>query len=172
MKTLSLNPPYATLIAACMAHPELGKHIETRGWSTNYRGDLLIHQTSGLGTMFADEDDLAAFCQQEPFFRETLAALGIAHASQLPRGAIVAKVNLVDVRQIPEVLPAWWGYSTHNDRWILTERERAFGNYEPGRYGLLLADVQALALPIPARGMPGLWNLPDALLKEVQDVLG
>jgi hypothetical protein len=94
MKALSLNPPYATLIAACQRFPELGKHIETRGWSTNYRGDLLIHQTAGLGTMFADEAELATFCAAEPF-RSTLAALGFTEAAQLPRGLIIAKVNLV-----------------------------------------------------------------------------
>jgi activating signal cointegrator 1 len=159
VKVLSLNPPYATLIAACQRYPELGKHIETRGWSTNYRGDLLIHQTAGLGTMFADEDDLATFCAAEPF-RSTLAALGITEAAQLPRGLIIAKVNLVDVRPIPEFLPRWMGYTTPDAgyEWHLTERERAFGNYKPGRYGLLLADIQALATPIPARGMPGLWE--------------
>ncbi len=31
MNVLSLNPPYASLIAACQRFPELGKHIETRG---------------------------------------------------------------------------------------------------------------------------------------------
>jgi hypothetical protein len=31
MKALSLNPPYGSLIAACPHHPDLGKHIETRG---------------------------------------------------------------------------------------------------------------------------------------------
>ncbi len=155
MKVLSLNPPYATLIAACQRFPELGKHIETRGrWHYTHRGGLLIHQTAGLGTMFADENELVAFCQQEPF-RSTLAALGITEAAQLPRGLIIAKVNLVDVVSTDE-LPA--GYRRGAHVWWLTERERAFGNYEPGRYGLLLADVQALAEPIKARGMPGLWE--------------
>lgn len=90
MKVLSLNPPYGTLIAACERFPELGKHIETRGQRWSHRGPLLIHQTAGLGGMFADEAELAAFCQQEPFC-STLAALGITDAAQLPRGAIVAR---------------------------------------------------------------------------------
>jgi hypothetical protein len=159
MKVLSLNPPYGTLIAACQRYPELGKHIETRGWSTNYRGPLAIHQTAGLGSMFADEDDLAESCQQEPF-HSTLAALGITEAAQLPRGAIVARAILIDVVSTDE-LPA--GYRRGAHVWWLTERERAFGNYEPGRYGLLLADVQALAEPIKARGMPGLWDYEGEL---------
>src|SRR5687767_3667093 len=147
MKTLSLNPPYTTLIAACQRFPELGKHIETRGrWHYTHRGELLVHQTAGLGEMFADEDELAAFCQQEPF-RSTLAALGITEAAQLPRGAIVARAILIDVVSTDE-LPA--GYRRGAHVWWLTERERTFGNYAPGRYGLLLADIQALPTPIPA----------------------
>ena len=39
--------------------------------------------------------------------------------------------------------------------------ERAFGDYAPGRYAWLLSDVRALPEPLPARGMPGLWQ-PDA----------
>ncbi len=46
--------------------------------------------------MFADEDDLAEVCAREPV-RSTLAALGIADAAQLPRGAIVARVHLAAV---------------------------------------------------------------------------
>jgi activating signal cointegrator 1 len=212
MKTLSLNPPYATLIAACQHYPELGKHIETRSWSTNYRGDLVLHQTSGLGEMFADEAELvhvgrssptvyhperrpqperrissereisrdvslrlnmtkpwnhisprvlAAFCQQEPV-RSTLAALGITVAAQLPRGAIVARCELVGVVSTRQLMMtngiSWQSPQGRRYTYVLTERERAFGSYEPGRYGLLLADVQALAEPIPARGMPGLWD--------------
>jgi activating signal cointegrator 1 len=160
MKVLSLNPPYATLIAACQRYPELGKHIETRGrWHYTHRGDLLIHQTAGLGEMFADEDELAEFCQQEPF-RSTLAALGITEAAQLPRGAIVARCELVSVVSTRQLVMtngvSWQSPRGQRYTYVLTERERAFGNYEPGRYALLLADIQALATPIPARGMPGL----------------
>src|SRR5258706_5375404 len=150
MKALSLNPPYGSLIAACHYHPDLGKHIETRGHAWSYRGPLLIHQTAGLGTMFADEDALAAFCEQEPF-RSTLQAMGITHASQLPRGAIVAKTELVSVvsaRRLVMTNGITWT-SPHGRRYtfVLTERERAFGNYAAGRQGLLLADIRALPEP-------------------------
>jgi len=36
--------------------------------------------------------------------------------------------------------------------------ERAFGDYSPGRWAWLLADVKPLTTPIPARGALGLWN--------------
>ena len=47
MKALPVTQPYATLVA-------LGaKHIETRSWSTRYRGPLAIHAGKGLGPVGA-----------------------------------------------------------------------------------------------------------------------
>lgn len=37
MKVLSIREPYATLLMKQI------KHIETRSWKTNYRGELYIH---------------------------------------------------------------------------------------------------------------------------------
>lgn len=166
MKVISVNPPYGTLIAACQRYPELGKHIETRGrWFYKHRGETLIHQTLGLGSMFADEAELAQFCQQEPF-RATLATMGIEHASQLPRGVILARVNLIDVVSTDQQ-PV--GYRRGDHVWWLNERERAFGNYAPGRFGLLLADIQALATPIPATGRQGLWDFDMPLQSGARD---
>jgi hypothetical protein len=43
----------------------------------------------------------------------------------------------------------------------LTDQERAFGDYRPGRKALLLANIRALLSPIRARDGQGLW-IPDA----------
>jgi hypothetical protein len=45
----------------------------------------------------------------------------------------------------------------------LTDQERAFGDYTPGRFAWLLANVKALPEPIPAKGALGLWNYEGAL---------
>ena len=46
----------------------------------------------------------------------------------------------------------------------LSARERAFGIYDPGRFGWVLDDVYPLHEPIPAQGMLGLWEWePPAL---------
>jgi hypothetical protein len=163
-KVLSLNPPYGSLIAACERFPELGKHIETRGHEIGHRGPLLIHQTKGLGEMFDDEAELIAFCNQEPF-RTTLAAMGYRDASELPRGAIVAACELRDCRATPGYLAAGWEYND-GQVWRLTEQERALGNYAPGRYAYLLADIRALPEPIAARGMPGLWEWQGEIITD------
>jgi hypothetical protein len=80
------------------------KTVEQRSWATSHRGSLLIH--AGVTT---DPD--------EPV------------QADLPRGVILGRVTLVDVR-----------------------RERA------DLYHWLLADPQPFDVPQPARGMPGLWT--------------
>jgi hypothetical protein len=155
---LSLNPPWGTLIALAARRPELGKRIETRDWQRSYRGPMAIHQTKGLGEL-ASEAELAALCGREPF-ASALAAAGVASPGQLPRGQIVAVVRLAEIRPTSgERGPL--GGPTYAD-WVhdLSPRERAFGNYAPGRFGWVLADIQALAEPVPCRGAQGLWPVP------------
>ncbi len=40
----------------------------------------------------------------------------------------------------------------------LSAWERAFGIYDPGRFGWVLSDVYPPREPIPAKGMLGLWE--------------
>lgn len=47
--------------------------------------------------------------------------------------------------------------------WIITEQERAFGNYTPGRFAWLLSNIRALPEAIPARGALSLWNYEGEL---------
>ena len=73
MKAISLKQPWASLVA-------IGKKtIETRTWSTNYRGDLLIVSSKTMDKNFP----LKNF--SEVFF-------------EIPFGETLAIVNLVDCR--------------------------------------------------------------------------
>jgi activating signal cointegrator 1 len=166
-KVLSLNPPYGSLIAVCESHPDLGKHIETRGrWHYTYTGPLLIHQTVGLGAMFADEAELAEFCAQEPF-RSALAAIGITRAAQLPRGAIVARTTLMGCEMIgvlPDGTPTYMRYDEPVPYLqAVQEPERSFGYYARGRYALPLVGIHRVDPPILARGFQGLWEWEGTL---------
>ncbi|WP_318249340.1 ASCH domain-containing protein [Paenibacillus sp. alder61] len=77
MRCITIRQPWATLIA-------IGeKRLETRGWKTNYRGELAIHAGKRV--------DLAA-CLTEPV-RSLLAASGYT-AANLPTGAVVAIARL------------------------------------------------------------------------------
>ena len=139
MKALSVMQPWATLIA-------LGaKRIETRSWSTSYRGPLAIHASGRITKE-------AAMSLRDPLIREALAAGGYREGNGpatnpfgLPLGAVIAVVTLIDVRRItPESVPA--------------EPERSFGDYTPGRFAWRIDEVQRLPEPVAAKGALGLWE--------------
>jgi activating signal cointegrator 1 len=148
---LSLSPPYGTLITLLL------KTIETRGWATAHRGLLLIHQTAAPGPKGTTEAALWELCLSEPF-RSALASKGVMSPSQLPRGKIVALVEVVDC--LPTAGVRVNGGGPKYADWVheLSDQERAFGDYSPGRYGWILDKVRPLPEPIAARGMPGLWR--------------
>lgn len=136
MKALSLWQPWATAIA-------LGnKRIETRHWSTSYRGPLAIHAA-------------------KHWDREQREFASIEHAlgrlpKRIPFGAIVATCELVAVRGTDELI--------HAQR--VGPIERIYGNYETGRFGWLLVNINAFDEPIPFKGAQGLFTVPDALLQQ------
>jgi activating signal cointegrator 1 len=139
MKALSVMQPWATLIA------QGAKRIETRSWSTSYRGLLAIHTSGKMNRE-------AAMSLRAPSIREALEAGGYHQGSgpasnpyRLPLGAVIAVVTLVDVQRItPEHVP--------------TEPERSFGDYTPGRFAWFLHDVRRLPEPVTAKGALGLWD--------------
>lgn len=130
IKALSLWQPWASLIAL------RDKEYETRGWETNWRGQLVIHAAKYQGEM--------NICRTSPF-RECLIAGGITKPSEMPMGVALCVVDLVDCIPVEKL----WG--------DLTTKEQAFGNYQAGRFAWKLANVRIFPTPIPCRGMQGLW---------------
>lgn len=178
MKVLTLTQPWATLIAIG------AKGIETRSWSTNYRGPLAIHAAAGLGPV-GGRRGLYEQCMREPFYT-VLDRFGYSTGLDLPLGAIVAVCELHsvvgtdllaeskgarDITMADQTITDGRGnfFNRHyvkEDRgmkWPLTDQERAFGDYTPGRFAWLLANVRMLPEPVPARGALGLWDYEDAL---------
>ncbi len=164
MKVITLTQPWATLVAIG------AKKIETRSWSTSYRGPLAIHAAKGLGPV-GGISGLRDLCCREPFFSALRTGgfdLNQIDVDQLPRGAIVAVCELTAIWPI-SVRGGQTCYCTrvdprggHNDYTAVLEPERSFGDYSPGRYAWLLANARALPEPVPAKGALGLWN-PDTL---------
>lgn len=142
MKALTIWQPWATLIA-------LGeKCIETRSWSTTYRGPLAIH----AGTHWSDFQGYTALWGNH--FRDVLARHRVIPSQKygmvpmdLPLGVVVATCTLVQCEEINQALID-----------SLSEQETAFGNYTLGRYAWVLEGIQKLHHPIPARGLQRLWN--------------
>lgn len=131
---LSMTQPWASLVAIG------AKHIETRSWSTQYRGLIAIHASKGFPK---DAKELAL---EDHMFVEALEKGGIYGLDDLPLGAIIAVGKLDDVQ--PTSIFRGMG---------IGERERHFGDFGPGRFGWMLSAVHALEEPIPAKGSLGLW---------------
>lgn len=89
IKCISLTQPYATLSGIG------AKGNETRSWRTSHRGPLAIHAAKGFPGW------CKRLCETSPF-AAALARAGIEEPDQLPRGAIIAIVNLRDCYQIVE----------------------------------------------------------------------
>lgn len=136
MKAISLLQPWATLIVIG------AKKFETRSWGTRYRGPLLIH--ASVNPKMAKE-----FCSvpgKEPFVNF------IRNWTDLPYGAIIGKVYLASVNYTQVVVGS------------LSEQEKAFGDYEYGRYAWELKDPVQFDKPIPYKGSLSIWEFPDHLL--------
>lgn len=163
MKALTLTQPYATLVAF------RDKLIETRSWATKYRGPLAIHAGAGLGPV-GNRRGLVRLLRGSHF--ETalgpIYGYGVMSIDKMPRGAIVATCELVDCVPSETIMAAFGAYGPEDQSggrrlWPLTDQELAFGDYSPGRYAWLLADVKPLATPIPAKGALGLWDWEGSL---------
>src|SRR4051812_47163896 len=85
------------------------KQFETRSWGTKYRGPLLIH--ASVNSRMAKE-----LYQETPFNNF------IKNWTDLPYGAVVGKVYLANVYYTQVLVNS------------LSEQEKAFGDYEYGRY--------------------------------------
>jgi hypothetical protein len=145
MKCISLWQPWASLMAMGQ------KRIETRSWPTAYRGPLAIHAAKTWNR------EIAAMVAVEPF----RSVLGVnwhdtafhkdGKTTVLPRGAIIAVVDLVDCREITE-------------KNAVSGNERAFGDYTPGRFGWITKNLRVLPAPVPFKGAQGLFEVPDELV--------
>ncbi len=131
IRAISLWQPWASLVALGV------KRFETRSWATPHRGELAIH---------------AAKCEPWPLSDavEPLARAGYARWADLPRGAVLCIVRLVDVLPVELVVGEIVPYSAAN-------QELAFGDYTAGRYAWRLEMVEVFDPPIPVRGAQGLW---------------
>lgn len=170
MKAITVRQPWASLIAAGV------KTIETRSWSTKYRGPLAIHAGKAKpdGPWEGGEWAIAWECHPPHARIEAFAYRHIlSDRIDLPRGAVVATCTLADVVPIvdrwptildPRCLYNGPDYGTvipgHPGEYdpIECADQLPFGDFTPGRYAWLLTDVTPLADPVPAKGRQGLWE--------------
>jgi hypothetical protein len=140
MKAITLWQPWATAIT-------LGfKKIETRSWATSFRGPIAIH-AAALNTR-ALAAASGEILDSLPYVRKVWNAQ-YPGWNDLPFGAIVGYADLTGCIEM-----------TVGNCLRLSEHERAFGDYTPGRFAWCLEGIRVLDDPIPCRGAQQLWNVP------------
>ncbi len=119
------------------------KQFETRHWSTNYRGWLVIHAAK----KWDRENRYSAY--DEPF-----ASILRGHdcdPAKLAFGAAVGAVKLVNVLKAEHV------------RASVTKRELLLGDWSAGRYVWQMENPILFKKPIPLTGKQGLWKWDNSV---------
>jgi hypothetical protein len=136
MKAISLLQPWATLWM-------LGIKInETRSWKTEYRGKLFVHASLGR-----DGEDF--YNEVRPGLTKAAQSYLPADFHELPFGAIIGHVNLVDCISINTTLIR-----------CSSAIEIALGNYSLGRYAWRAEGSQELKKLVPCKGSLSIWQVP------------
>ncbi|MDJ0598141.1 MAG: ASCH domain-containing protein [Crocosphaera sp.] len=134
VKAISLHQPWASLIAMGF------KHYETRNWSTNYRGQLVICAAKkNTKQQRLDYEDLAL---------ELGIDLSVYPWENLPLGKAIAICKLTDCIKM-------------TDKFIekQSDAEQMCGHWELGRFAWKLDNISPLSPPIPIKGQQGLWDI-------------
>lgn len=135
MKALRMTQPWAQALFLDL------KHFETRSWSTNHRGPLLIHAAKGFPKYAQD-------------FARTERALGRGNA-RVALGAIIGKVELIKIWRVEELIGR------------LSGLEHLYGDYSLGCYAWEFVNPMLLVEPIPYRGALSLFNIDETTIKLV-----
>jgi hypothetical protein len=155
---ITIHQPWAQFIA-------LGaKKYETRSWHTPLRGVIAIHAGKNTDELDDIDDNISiarsmSEAARAHYFatngrgrflmalRSTFLDAGFKKSLDLPLGAVLGIARLIACHSTTSM-------SLDN----LSEREKLFGNFCPGRFAWELEMVQVFAAPIPARGGQRIWN--------------
>ena len=144
MKTLTVRPPWSTLIQLA------GKDVENRTWDTKYRGELAIH----AGRSY-DEDAHRDPTAADAFLNDP--RVRSLRPDNLTRGAIVAVATLVSMH-------SWRDCEARDgslcSRWAQRQQMH-----------WCLQDVRPLREPMPWPGSLGLRPLSDETESLVRGLL-
>ena len=142
MKAITILEPWASLIAYGV------KKIETRSWSTNYRGKIAIHAGKSKKNTGGVINEFKGIKLPDDFI-------------PLNYGCVIAIADLVDCVQIKTLLMLHQSPKTHTatlaNNQKISGNEYILGDYTLGRYAWILKNVQRIE-PIPTRGQQRIWN--------------
>jgi hypothetical protein len=139
MKAISTRQPWATLLIKVGREKknQAIKPVENRDWPSRYSGPLLIHAAK----TFDDEGWKWIQCNsiRLEIYQELYEF--IETAPDWPRGAIIGQVEMIDC------------VTHHSSPWFF------------GPWGHLYENPVQFKKPVPLRGMPGIFDVPDMVLK-------
>jgi predicted transcriptional regulator len=126
MKCLSVCQPFAELIV------QGKKTIELRKWNTKFRGEFLVHAAKNI---------LEKDCKRMKVL-----------PSSLTIGAIIGKVNLIDVKK----------YDSEKQIHTDIKKHHSISNNTKNKYGFILEKPMKLQVPIPCKGKLNFFEIePD-----------
>jgi predicted transcriptional regulator len=128
MKCLSVCQPFAELIV------QGKKTIELRKWNTKFRGEFLVHAPQKIRL-----DD----CKR------------LKIKSNLTVGAIIGKVELIDVKE----------YENAVQIKIDSKKHLASNDGSGSKYGFILQNPKQLRIPIPCNGQLNFFEFRPELTK-------
>ncbi len=128
MKCLSICQPFANLIIKGK------KTIELRKWNTKFRGEFLVH---------APQKIRLNDCKR------------LKVKSELTVGAIIGKVELIDVKE----------YENASQIKKDSKKHLALNDGDYNRYGFILQNPKQLRVPIPCNGQLNFFEFKPELAK-------
>ena len=128
MKCLSICQPFAELIV------QGKKTIELRKWNTKFRGEFLVHAAKNI----LEED-----CKRMKISPKTVTT-----------GAIIGKVNLVDVKK----------YESNKELKADKKKHHSISDNTKNKYGFILENPKKLRVPIEYLGKLNFFEFhPDEI---------
>lgn len=152
MQVITAYNPHATLMSIG-AKTVWDSPMDTRhrGWTAIHAAKTSPEEYTGLATI-------------DPFVRVLNAIPGYSGVESLPAGKIIGVFWLAAVTDAYLATTRWnvrkeaWLPGTSADYDDVPLYEIAFGDYTKGRKAWWATMIYALPDPIPARGMPGMWD--------------
>ena len=155
-----------------------------------YYVEPFFEQVNHVEDCYCEPDGITPECARRAGVRRPVLTEDERLVADLPLGAVVAVARLVDVVPMvadsepirtlevaPQLRIVPMGGGRDHRLWLFdggltpsvnVDAELPWGDFRPGRYAWLLADVVKLPEPIPARGKQGLWKPDDNLVAQLE----
>ncbi len=136
MKAITLHQPWAELVIRGW------KEYETRAWVPRIQRPFMLAIHAGKSRVV----DGRIRNDRDAHFMHWLHQVGIHDVDKLHYGAMLGICRCTAV------------YDTGPLLQHLSEQEKVFGNFEPGRFAWRMEVVEVFAQPLLVKGQQGLWE--------------